>query len=101
MEPVTHEDVDGRPDRSITHPVDRSAWCSLCRIEDESLALVEMWQEILEELKAEGECAERGGIQLATRDGPPFVAGRDQEGKAVYVRKWRCGVGNWYHLELQ
>jgi len=99
MELVTHEDVDGRPDRRITHRIDGSALCSLCRIEEDSLALVEMWQDTLEELKVAGECAEPGCIQLAVPDGPPFVADRDQDGIAVYLRKWRCAVG--YPLELR
>lgn len=101
MELVSHEDVDGRPDRRITLRVDRSAWCSLCRIEGDSLAVAETWQDTHEQLKAAGECAEPGCIQLVAPDGPPFVAGRDQDGNAVYLRKWQCAVGHWYHLELR
>jgi hypothetical protein len=37
--------------------------------------------------------------QPATPDGPPRIIGRDDRGREVWMRRWRCVAGHWYDLE--
>lgn len=63
--------------------------------------LASVGQTVLEELGEACGCAEPGCSNIATPDGQPLIAGRDDIGMAVRLRKWRCEAGRWYHLEVR
>lgn len=100
MELVTHEDVDGRADRRITHRIDRSAWCSLGRIEEDSLALVEMWQETPRGAEGGGG-VRRGRLYPACGSGRPTVPERPRPGGECGVPAEMVVRRRAYHLEVQ
>ena len=37
--------------------------------------------------------------QPATPDGPQQVSGHDDRGNEVWMRRYRCVAGHWYHVE--
>lgn len=70
------------------------------RRELDPIALAEQAQQDLADFLEEGECEEPGCDQHAAPTGPAYVFGRDQDGLLVYMRKWRCVAGHWYHVEV-
>lgn len=67
------------------------------------VAVTEAAQDALDRFAELTACAEFGGgwscTQPATPDGPLRIIGRDDRGREVWMRRWRCVAGHWYDVE--
>jgi hypothetical protein len=67
------------------------------------IALAEATQDALERFGEVTACLQYGEgwscTQAATPEGPPELVGHDHAGREVWVRRYRCVAGHWYHVE--
>lgn len=67
------------------------------------VAVAEAALDALDRLDELTRCAEFGDgwscTYPATPDGPSRIIGRDDRGREVWMRRWRCVAGHWYDVD--